>query len=136
MAFNASWWIVGRVILIEIDEEMTAEAIRDGVHTVNDLMNNTDAPLYLVSDTRRLRRFPTNMVQISKMIDRQHLKRIVQVALVTHNPIIRLSATVLSPIGISVRVFDEIEPARAFLQQLDSSLVFPPLIPAPDGRAL
>jgi hypothetical protein len=100
-------WILENEILILKYSNPTSE----DVHQLNDdmmsLLNTLDSPIYLVSDTTEIGKFPTSLVELKSnaaFLRHPNLRMIISVGMAS-NPMVVFMAKALSSL-VGVRFFD------------------------------
>jgi hypothetical protein len=125
MAISTSWFMSGRVILVQIDGDITTQDIVDSNTAITNFIRAGEAPVYLIVDTERMGHFPTNINQFKQMISYLSEPNLRSIVVIGHavNVLARFMASVLLQLArVELKVVNNIDEAIEFLNRLDQKL--------------
>jgi hypothetical protein len=125
MAITTSWFMSGRVVLVNIEGDITPQDIIDSNTAITNCIRAGEPPVYLIVDTDRMGHFPTNINQFKQMISylgEPNLRAIVVIGRAV-NVLARFMASVLLQIArVELKVVNDMDEAVTYLNRLDQKL--------------
>lgn len=120
---EVSWLIPQRLIRVRMVGVMTVADVAAISEAIKVLVIAGQPPVHLISDMRDLQSFPTNLKELSKVLDKKLAERTGWVVLISTNIILRFTSSMLAQFGGSkTRVFSDHQEAIVFLNDMEPSL--------------
>lgn len=66
--YIVEWVVENRIIVTRAIGDQTKEAIADSIDRLQELMSLGDTPVHVISDSRQLGKFPTNVTLLRKLV--------------------------------------------------------------------
>lgn len=125
MPYNVSWLYSNRVILAQAYGEVTIEELIGAVQALGVMLETAQAPVYLVSDSKRIGSYPKQIGQVSSAVTglKAHAHKLGEIFMVDANPIVRFIANVVTQVAVSTRSrsVNSVEEAIAYLRKVDKT---------------
>jgi hypothetical protein len=123
MAFNISWYIDGRVVLVRLSGTQTPEDARHFDEAIRPYLDNAEVPLiHFVFDTTGLVGLP-GLGTLARFQWTRHPKTGWVVGFPKPNPVVAMVTTIAAQLfKARFRTFDSIDATLTFLQSVDSTL--------------
>ena len=123
MGYIVEWIVDKRVASFKGEGDVTIEEVEDAVERLTKLLDEGEAPLHTISDSRSIGKFPTSLSTLKKLMT-PHPKATGWSILIQDNTATRFISEMLTRFSgqSKIRSFTNLKEAFIFLERIDPSL--------------
>lgn len=122
MSYDISWYLDKRIILVTYHETLTIDELPAHFETLNQYRDDGEAPVHILTDMRRLEKFPMSLTAIRQAVPALNGFG-VDVLIGMRQPVIHFMISVVTQFSkLELRQANSIEDALVIIARLDPTL--------------